>query len=86
MRKPAPLHPWFTADHLLAYSPELNPAEHVWEYVCENDMRNRIFRDLDQGMETVSVSLHHLHQQPETLRSMIAFPWILGSASLMHHV
>jgi len=63
------------------YSPELNPAEHVWEYVRENDMRNRIFDDLDQVMETVSLSLHRLHQQPETLRSMIAFPWILEAAA-----
>jgi hypothetical protein len=56
------------------YSPELNPAEHVWDYVRENDMRNRIFDGLDQVMETVSESLYRLHQQPETLRSMIAFP------------
>lgn len=63
------------------YSPELNPAEHVWDYVRENDMRNRIFDDLDEVMDSVSTSLHRLHQQPETLRSMIAFPWILEAAA-----
>lgn len=63
------------------YSPELNPAEHVWEYVRENDMRNRIFDDLDDVMKTVSDSLHRLHLQPEILRPMIAFPWILEAAA-----
>lgn len=63
------------------YRPELNPAEHVGEYVRETDMRNRICADLDEVMETVSQSLHRLHQQPQTLRSMIAFPWILEAAA-----
>lgn len=63
------------------YSPELNPAEHVWEYIRENDMRNRIFNDLDEVVDTVATSLHRLHETPETLRSMIAFPWILESAA-----
>ena len=63
------------------YSPELNPAEHVWEYIRENDMRNRIFNDLDQVVDTVAASLHRLHETPVTLRSMIAFPWILEPAA-----
>jgi len=63
------------------YSPELNPAEHVWEDIRENEMRNRIFNDLDQVMDAVEIGLHRLHQAPETLRSMIAFPWILDAAA-----
>ena len=63
------------------YSPELNPAEHVWEYIRENDMRNRNFNDLDEVVDTVATSLYRLHETPETLRSMIAFPWILESAT-----
>jgi hypothetical protein len=63
------------------YSPEPSPAQHLWGYVRENHMRNRIFDDLDEVMDSVSTSLHRLHQQPETLRSMIAFPWLLEAAA-----
>jgi hypothetical protein len=58
------------------YSPELNPAEHVWEYIRENDIRNQIFNTLDEVMDTVETSLRHLHEAPEQLRSMTAFPRI----------
>lgn len=63
------------------YSPELNPAEHVWEYIRENDIRNQIFNDLDKVMDTVETSLRRLHEMPEMLRSMIAFPGILEPAA-----
>jgi hypothetical protein len=63
------------------YSPELNPAEHVWEYIRENDIRNQIFNTLDEVMDTVETSLRHLHETPEELRSMTAFPWILENAA-----
>ncbi len=63
------------------YSPELNPAEQVWEDIRENEMRNRIFNDLDQVMDAIEIGLHRLHQTPETLRSMIAFPWILEAVA-----
>jgi hypothetical protein len=63
------------------YSPELNPAEHVWEYIRENDIRNQVFDDLDEVMDTVETSLRHLHESPEVLRSMTAFPWIFKQAA-----
>jgi hypothetical protein len=63
------------------YSPELNPAEHVWEYIRENDIRNQIFSTLDEVMDTVETSLRHLHEAPEELRSMTAFPWIIDQAA-----
>jgi hypothetical protein len=63
------------------YLPELNPAEHVWEYIRENDIRNQVFDDLDEVMDTVETSLRHLHESPEVLRSMTAFPWIFKQAA-----
>lgn len=63
------------------YSPELNPAEHVWEYVRKNDMRNLVFTDLDKIMDAVETSLHRLHETPGVLHSMIVFPWILESSA-----
>jgi len=63
------------------HSPELNPSEHVWEYIRENDIRNQIFNTLDEVMDTVETSLRHLHKAPEELRSMTAFPWIFEKAA-----
>jgi hypothetical protein len=63
------------------YSPELNPAEHVWEYIRENDLRNQLLPDLDRVMDLVESSLRRLHESPELLRSMVAFPWITESAA-----
>jgi hypothetical protein len=63
------------------YSPELNPAEHVWEYIRANNIRNQIFNTLDEVMDTVETSLRHLHGAPEELRSMNAFPWIFEKAA-----
>ena len=63
------------------YSPELNPAEHVWEYIRENELRNQIFNTLDEVMDTVETSLRLLHEAPEELRSMTAFPWIFEKAA-----
>ena len=63
------------------YAPKLNPAEHVWEYIHENDIRNQIFNTLDEVMDTAETSLRPLHEAPEVLRSMTAFPWILEKAA-----
>lgn len=63
------------------YSPDLNPAEHVWEYIRENDIRNQLFSDLDKVMDVVEVSLHRLHENPDILRSMTGFSWIIESAA-----
>lgn len=63
------------------YAPELNPAEHVWEYLRENDIGNQIFNTLDEVMDTVETSLCHFHKAPEELRSMTAFPRIFEKAA-----
>lgn len=63
------------------YSPNLNPAEHVWEYIRENDIRNQVFPDLDKVMDTVEISLHRLHENPDILQSMAGFSWIIEAAA-----
>jgi len=47
----------------------------------ENDIHNQIFNTLDEVMGTVETSLRHLHEAPEELRSMTAFPWIFEMAA-----
>jgi hypothetical protein len=58
------------------YSPELNPVEHVWEWLRENAMRNHAFSDLDAVEDSLSDGLKRLAAQPETLRSMTYFDWL----------
>jgi len=33
-----------------AYSPELNPVEHIWEELRENSFYNRCYKSLDKVM------------------------------------
>ncbi|HEY3271485.1 MAG TPA: IS630 family transposase [Geothrix sp.] len=73
--------PNMTLVPLPPYSPDLNPAEHVWDYIRENDMRNEVFPDLDKVMDAVETSLHRLHEQPDILQSMTAFPWIMEAVA-----
>lgn len=63
------------------YSPETNPAEHIWEYIRENDIRNQVFTDLDEVMNAVEASLRRLHTTPDVVQSMTAFPWIPAPAA-----
>jgi hypothetical protein len=63
------------------YSPETNPAEHIWEYIRENDIRNQVFADLDEVMDAVEASLRRLHTIPDVVQSMTAFPWIPATAA-----
>lgn len=58
------------------YSPELNPAEHIWEYMRENDFGNDHFDSLDEVEARLSTSLHRLIQQPGLVKSMTSFDWI----------
>jgi transposase len=35
------------------YSPELNPAERFWEHIKENVIKNKVFENLEDLMESV---------------------------------
>ena len=43
------------------YSPELNPAESVWEHLRENSFGNRSFETLDEVEEVLCAGLKKLH-------------------------
>ena len=57
-----------------AYSPELNPVEHVWEEVREKHLANLAFASLDEVIDKVCDGLNQLEDDPERLRSMTYFP------------
>ena len=61
---------------LAPYSPELNPVEHVWDWLGENAIGNQIFADLDAVEDCLADGLKRLGSQPETLRSLTLFDWV----------
>lgn len=60
--------------HQPAYSPELNPVEHIWDDIRENHFSNRAFSSLDQVTQALSDALMIIASDPSALRSMTYFP------------
>jgi hypothetical protein len=57
-------------------SPELNPAEHIWEELREKNFANRAFQDLDEVEDNLCQGLNDIAMDPEKLRSMTNFPYL----------
>jgi DDE superfamily endonuclease len=57
-----------------AYSPEVNPVEHLWEELREKYLHNKVFPSLDPLVELLCKGLNELTAAPERLRSMMFFP------------
>jgi len=57
-----------------AYSPELNPVEHIWEDLREKQLSNLALATLDEVVEKVCDGLKVLESDLERLRSMTYFP------------
>ena len=58
------------------YSPELNPAEHLWDHLRENYLDKRAFHSLQQVIQQLCQGLKNLHQQPERVQSETCFDWL----------
>ena len=57
-----------------AYSPELNPVEHLWDDLREKDFPNLVFSSLDAVIDTLCDGLQRLEDNSLLLRSMTYFP------------
>jgi transposase len=62
-----PLPPW---------SPQLNPAEHVWDELREKYFANRWFQSLDQLDEQLVAGLAALEADAPRVASLTGFDWI----------
>ena len=62
--------------YLPPYSPELNPAEHLWEAIREDCFANHVFADLDAVERALTRGLVALESDHERTRSMTGFGWI----------
>ena len=59
-----------------AHSPELNPAEHIWDEVKEKYFYNRAFKSLDHVEETLCIALNELAENPQRVRKLTNFPYL----------
>jgi DDE superfamily endonuclease len=57
-----------------AYSPELNPVEHIWDDLREKYFHNRIFSSLELLIDVLCQGLTALADDAERLRSLTGFP------------
>jgi hypothetical protein len=58
------------------YSPELNPAEHLWEALREQCFANHFFSSLGAVERALTAGLQALETNPERTRSITGFDWI----------
>ena len=59
-----------------SYSPELNPAEHIWEELREKYFSNKALRSLDEVENRLCNGLVKLSENPGKLKSMTNFPYL----------
>lgn len=58
------------------YSPELNPAEHLWDALREDCFANHVFRNLDHVEQALTKGIVALEADPVRTQSMTGFKWI----------
>jgi len=62
---------------LPAYSPELNPQEHLWEEIREKEFPNRVFDSLAGVRKQLKSGLLRLARDRKRVNSITAWPWIV---------
>lgn len=59
-------------------APELNPQEHLWDELREQEFPNRVFDDLAAVIRPLQQGLPRLSADRERLQSLTAWPWIVS--------
>lgn len=65
-----------------AYSPELNPVERLFEEL-RRAIEGRVYASLEDKMSAVEAELRQWDADPERVRQLMAWPWIMDS---LHHL
>ena len=60
---------------LPARSPELNPAENIWQFLRQNWLSNRVFEDYEAIIDARCEAWINLIAQPETITSIGMRDW-----------
>ncbi len=61
------------------HCPELNPMEPLWEEVREKFFPNLVFDSLDAVEEKLVEAIVHLENNPQIVRSITGFKWIVNT-------
>lgn len=61
------------------YSPELNPAENIWEYLRKNKLSNRLYQSYEDIVEACCEAWNWLMAMPEEIASIAARSWAKAS-------
>lgn len=63
------------------YSPELNPTEHLWDYIREQKgFNNHTFDSLDALENHLEKVLKELHQEKQYIKSLCTFNWMINTS------
>lgn len=62
--------------YLPPYSPELNPAEHLWESLREEYFGNSVSSDLDAVEATLAAGLRSMESDLPRTQKLTGFKWI----------
>jgi hypothetical protein len=57
-----------------AYSPQVNPVEHIWEEIREKVMQNIPFKSINDVMDALCNGLNSLKANISKIKSMTGFP------------
>jgi len=62
--------------HLPPYSPELNPAEHLWDHIRENYFKNEMTVSIEQLETKLEKVLLQVESDNATIKSLTNFKWL----------
>jgi hypothetical protein len=69
-----------TASAMPPYSPEINPAEHIWDALREDCISNTVLASLDVANKALSKGFRSLESDPERMHSLTGFKWITSTS------
>jgi transposase len=61
------------------YSPELNPAENIWQYLRQNWLSNRVFKTWDDIVDACCQAWNRLTSETGRIRSIASRNWAVTS-------
>jgi hypothetical protein len=61
---------------LPAYSPELNPVEHLWDHLRENEFGNDVLESLEDVGNRLGYGLQRQAADPVLVKGLTCFDWI----------
>ncbi|MGC8490893.1 MAG: IS630 family transposase [Syntrophobacteraceae bacterium] len=59
------------------HSPELNPAEHLWEHIREKFLRNAYWTSMELLEAALEAALIEVEKSKSTIQSLVGFHWAI---------